>query len=81
MCNERQVVLPIVYNGLALDDGLRLDVLVEGLVVCELKAVESIHPVHTAQLITYFKLADKRLGFLLNFNVPLMKDGIKRIVR
>ena len=77
----RQVVVPIVYDGLTFDEGLRLDVLVEQLVICELKAVDTILPVHTAQLLTQLKLADKRLGFLINFNVPLIKQGIKRVIR
>jgi GxxExxY protein len=77
---ERQVVLPIIYDGVKLDDGFRLDVLVEGQIICELKAVDELTPVHQAQLLTYLKLANKRLGFLINFNVPLIKNGIKRMV-
>ena len=77
---RRQVVVPIVYDGIRFDEGLRLDVLVEESVVCELKAVETIKRVHTAQLLTQLKLTDKRLGFLINFNVPLIKHGIKRLV-
>lgn len=77
---ERQVVLPIMYDGLLLDDALRLDVLVDNQIICELKAVEEISPVHQAQMLTYLKLANKRLGFLINFNVPLIKHGIKRMV-
>ena len=73
--------LPIVYDGLQFEEAVRLDVLVEELAICELKAVETMHPVFTAQLLTYLKLANKRLGFLINFNVPLIKDGIKRVVR
>ena len=76
----RQVVIPIIYDGIIFQEGLRLDVLVEDLVICELKAVEEIHPVYTAQLLTYLKLAGKRLGFLINFNVPLIKNGIKRVI-
>jgi len=76
----RQVVVPIVYDGLTFDEGLRLDVLVEELVICELKAVDTILPVHTAQLLTQLKLTNKRLGFLINFNVPLIKQGIKRVL-
>ena len=75
----RQVVLPIHYDGLRLDAGLRLDFLVEDCLVVELKAVESLLPVHEAQLLTYLKLSGYRLGLLINFNVPLIKDGIKRI--
>lgn len=76
----RQVPVPVLYDGCQLDAGLRLDVLVEDRVVVELKAVESVLPVHAAQLLTYLKLSGHRLGLLINFNVPLIKDGIKRIV-
>jgi GxxExxY protein len=76
----RQVDIPIEYDGLKFDEGLRLDVLVENLVICELKAVDEIHPVWEAQIISHLKLTGKRLGFLINFNVPLIKNGIKRIV-
>ena len=75
---ERQVYLPIRYDNLEFDEGLRLDVLVEGLVICELKAVEEAHPVWQAQLLSHLKLTGLRLGFLINFNVPLIKQGIKR---
>ena len=77
---RRQVAVPIVYDGLTFEEGFRLDVLVEERVVCELKAVETMHPVYTAQLLTQLKLTGKRLGFLINFNVPLIKQGIKRYV-
>jgi GxxExxY protein len=77
---RRQVVIPIVYDGIRFKEGLRLDVLVEELVVCELKAVEVMHPVFMAQLLTQLKLSGKRLGFLINFNVPVIKQGIKRVV-
>lgn len=77
---ERQVDIPIVYDGIVFDEGLRLDVLVEGLVICELKAVDEMNPVWTAQLLSHLKLTDKRLGFLINFNVTLIKKGIKRII-
>ncbi len=63
-----------------LDAALKLDILVEGKLILELKAVEQIAPVHKAQLITYLKLTNRRLGLLINFNVPVIKDGIKRIV-
>jgi len=62
------------------DEGFRLDVLVEDLIVCELKAVETMHPLFTAQIVPYLKLTGKRLGFLINFNVPLIKNGIKRVI-
>jgi GxxExxY protein len=77
---QRQVDLPIVYDDITFDEGLRLDVLVDGLVICELKSVESLHPVFQAQLLSHMKLTKKRLGFLINFNVPLIKNGIKRFV-
>ena len=76
---ERQVAVPIVYDGLAFDEGFRLDLLVQARVVCEIKAVEKHNPVWEAQLLSYLKLAGKPLGMLINFNVPLMKDGIKRM--
>jgi GxxExxY protein len=78
MSFRRQVQVPLQYDGLTFNEGLRLDVLVGGLVICELKAVEMMHPVFTAQLITYLKLTGKRLGFLINFDVPIIKHGIKR---
>lgn len=77
---ERQVELPVVYKGDRLDAGYRIDILVEGLVVLELKAIESLLPVHTAQLITYLKLARMPVGLLLNFNVERMTDGVTRRV-
>jgi GxxExxY protein len=77
---EREKLVPIIYNELKIDDGLRLDCLVEQLVIIEFKAQENYHPVWEAQLMSYLKLTDKRLGFLINFHVPLMKDGIKRII-
>ena len=77
---RRQVKVPIVYDGITFDEGLRLDVLVEDAIICELKAVDSMLPVFTAQLLTQLKLTNKRLGFLINFNVPLIKQGIKRLI-
>jgi GxxExxY protein len=77
---QSQVELPIEYDGIRLDAGLRLDLLVENSVIVELKAVEAILPVHTAQVLTYLKLTGHRLGLLINFNVPLIRDGIKRMV-
>ena len=78
---RRQVSVPIVYDGLALDADLRIDILVgEGLIV-ELKAVEKDNPLYMAQLLTCLKLTGHRLGLLINFNVPLIKDGIRRVVR
>jgi len=77
---RRQVVVPLVYNGITFDEGLRLDVLVEELVICELKAVETMNPVFMAQLLSQLKLTGKRPGFMINFNVPIIKNGIKRVV-
>ena len=77
---ETQVVLPIVYKGVCLDSSLRLDVWVENCVVVELKAVEAMQPLFDAQVLTYLKLTKQRLGLLINFNVPRIKDGIKRLV-
>ncbi|MBX7259279.1 MAG: GxxExxY protein [Candidatus Hydrogenedentes bacterium] len=76
---ETQVVLPVVYDGVELEAGLRLDLLVNGCVVVELKAVDHLLDVHRAQVMTYLKLTGHRLGLLINFNVPLIKDGVKRI--
>jgi GxxExxY protein len=70
----------VAYDGLTFDEGLRLDMLVENLVICELKAVETMNPVWQAQVLSYLKLTGKRLGYLINFNVPIIKDGIKRFV-
>jgi GxxExxY protein len=76
---ESQVKLPITYEGLTIDAGLRLDIIVARQVIVEVKAVEKMNPVFDAQLLTYLKLTGLRLGILINFNVPLVKDGIKRI--
>ncbi|MEM6329546.1 MAG: GxxExxY protein [Planctomycetota bacterium] len=77
---QSQVTLPIVYEGQQIDDGLRLDILVAGSVIAELKAVADLLPIHHAQLMSYLKLSSLHLGFLINFNVPNLKDGIKRVV-
>lgn len=77
---RRQVAVPLVYDGKTFAEGFRVDVFVQDRVICELKAVEKVLPVHTAQLLTYLKLTDRRLGYLINFNVPLIKQGIKRVV-
>ncbi len=77
---ERQKEVPIIYNELKIADGLRLDLLIVDLLIVELKAQENFHPVWEAQLISYLKLTNKRIGFLINFHVPLIKDGIKRII-
>ena len=77
---ERQKFVPIAYKNMKLDDGLRMDMVVNNLVVIELKCVEKIQPVHEAQLFTYLKLSGIRTGLLINFYTKLLKDGIKRIV-
>jgi GxxExxY protein len=77
---KRQIVLPVVYDGIRIDAGYRLDLLVEGSVVVEVKAVEKLVDVHKAQLLSYLKLGAYRLGYVLNFNVPMMKHGICRLV-
>ena len=77
----RQIDLPIQYDGIIFDEGLRIDVFVEDLVICEIKAVEHVNPLWNAQVLSHLKLTDKRLGYLINFNVEKIKDGIKRIIR
>ncbi len=76
---ERQKLQPIHYDGIILDIGYRLDLLVNDLIIIELKAVAELAPIHQAQLTTYLKLSRKTLGLLINFNVPLIKNGIRRI--
>jgi len=78
---ETQVAIPVVYEDVRVDAGLRLDILVEKCVIVEIKAVEKTTPLHEAQLLTYLKIGGFRLGFLINFNVLHLKDGIKRLVR
>jgi GxxExxY protein len=77
---ERQKPLPVEYKGAKLDCGYRLDVIVENTIILELKSCEKIEPIHKAQLLTYLKLSGLHLGLLLNVNVPVMRDGIIRIV-
>ena len=77
---QKEVSLPVMYRGSKIsDDGFRLDLLVSELVIVELKSVEKIQPVHAKQLLTYLRLANKLLGLLINFNVPVLRDGITRI--
>jgi GxxExxY protein len=78
---ERQVALPVSYKGVALDCDLRLDVVVDGRLVLELKSVEKLLAIHEAQLLTYLKLSGIHTGLLINFNVALLRDGLKRMVR
>lgn len=77
---SRQVPLPVVYKGIKLDCGYRIDVLIDDLVIVERKTVEKLLPIHDAQLLAYLKLYQRSLGLLMNFNVPVLKDGIKRLV-
>lgn len=76
----RQVGIPIVYESVRLEEGFRADLIVEDKVIVEIKSVEEIAPVHKKQLLTYLRLADKRLGLLINFGETLVKDGISRVV-
>ncbi len=77
---ERQKAIPINYDGMQFDEGFRADLVVDDKVIVELKSVETVAPVHKKQLLTYLKLADKRLGLLINFGTNLIKDGIVRVV-
>lgn len=77
---QRQVQVPLNYKGNPLEDSLRLDLLVDGTIILEVKAVDAILAVHKAQLMSYLRLSRLRLGFLLNFNVPVFKEGIRRVV-
>ena len=76
----RQVDIPITYDNLVFKEGLRLDVIIENSIICELKALETVNPVWKAQVLSHLKLTGVRLGFLINFNVPRIKDGIARII-
>ncbi len=76
----RQLELPVTYKGVTMDCGYRLDIIVEQLVIVELKAVSALEPIHDAQLLTYLRLRQLWLGLLINFNVPVLKHGIKRLV-
>lgn len=78
---ERQKPVPIIYKEIKLDCGYRMDILVENSVIVELKTVEAFNPVHEAQLLTYMKFADKKIGLLINFYVTILKNGIKRYIR
>jgi len=76
----RQQQIPVVYEDVRIDTGFRADLIVQDKVIIEVKSVENLAPVHKKQLLTYLRLADKRLGLLINFHVPLIKDGISRVV-
>jgi GxxExxY protein len=77
---EEQKALPVLYKGVKLDCGYRLDLLVEDSVIVEVKAIESLNPIHDAQLLSYLRLADKRVGLLINFHVRVLKNCLKRLV-
>ena len=77
---ESQVMLPVIYDEVKIDTGYRIDLMVNDAVIVELKTVERLLPVHQAQLLSYLKLSDKRAGLLINFHVPHLRDGIKRLV-
>ncbi len=76
---DRQVEVPVVYDGIKMNIGFRADIIVDGEVIVELKSIESVHPVHKKQLLTYLKLSQKRVGLLINFNEDFIKNGIARI--
>jgi GxxExxY protein len=78
-CIDRQVPVPIEYRGVRFDEGYRLDIVVNDLVIIEIKSIEEVSPVHKKQLLTYLRLTRRSLGLLLNFNVNLMKEGISRV--
>jgi GxxExxY protein len=78
---KRQLPSPVIYKDIKLNCGYRIDVLVENLVIVEIKVVEAFNPVHEAQILTYMKFADKPMGLLINFNVTLLKEGIRRFRR
>ena len=77
---KRQIEIPVLYKGTQLEQNYRIDLLVNNQVIIELKSVNKLEPIHDAQLLTYLKLANKKYGLLLNFNVPIMKQGIKRLL-
>ena len=77
---QSQLKLPIVYRGIELDAGYRIDLLVQGSVIIELKAIDRLLPVHEAQLLSYLRMSDLRLGLLINFNVKRLVDGVRRVV-
>ena len=78
MRHQRQVKLPIYYDGIVFEEGLRLDVLVNDTIICELKAVDTVNPVWQAQILSHLKLTGLHIGYIINFNTALLKDGIRR---
>ena len=77
---ERQIPVPVIYKDLNIEYGYRLDLLVEDQVIVEIKSIDELHPVHEAQILTYLKFAEKKIGLLINFNVKLLKDGLRRYI-
>ncbi len=77
---QQQLLLPIIYRGVKIDAGYRLDLLVADTVIVELKAVETMHPIFEAQLLSYLRISGRKVGLLINFHVPMLRDGIKRMV-
>ncbi len=77
---ERQIPVSVIYKDLLVEYGYRLDLLVEDQVIVEIKSIDELHPVHEAQILTYLKFAEKKIGLLINFNVKLLKDGLKRYI-
>jgi GxxExxY protein len=77
---KRQQAIPVEYKGVKLDCGYRIDFLIEDLIILELKSVDSLQPIHEAQLLTYLKLTGFKVGLLINFNVPVLKQGIRRLI-
>ncbi|MCF8415173.1 MAG: GxxExxY protein [Crocinitomicaceae bacterium] len=77
---ERQKILPVIYEGIQMETSYRIDIMIEDKIIIELKSVESVNDLHLAQLLTYLKLSNCKLGMLINFNVPLFKNGIKRVI-
>ncbi|RLD40809.1 MAG: GxxExxY protein [Bacteroidetes bacterium] len=77
---DRQIPIPVVYKDLHLEYGYRIDLFVENTVIVEIKSVDALHPVHEAQILTYMKFAEKKIGLLINFNVKLLKQGLKRYI-
>jgi len=80
LATAQQVIVPIVYDGITIDEGFRADIIVEGCVILELKSIEKIAPVHKKQLLTYLRLTGMRLGLLVNFGDQLMREGISRVI-
>ncbi len=78
---ERQVYLPVCYDGMIFDEGLRMDVFVDNLIICELKALDIVNPIWEAQILSHLKITRKHVGFIINFNVALIKDGVRRYAK